>query len=209
MKNLKNWSDKKIDKASYSCSTFMLYLGIEGLEEDLPHHTIVVPNDYTGALESISPKHELHEAPPFYVQNACVSDPGQAPSGHSTLYVLVPVTHQTENVDWDKEAKPYRERILDQLEAFGIKNLRSRIRTEIMMTPKDWESKYDVYRGAVFNLAHSMDQMLHMRPGNRFADVDGVYLVGGGTHPGSGLPVIYESARISMNVLFKDLNLEL
>jgi phytoene desaturase len=49
--------------------------------------------------------------------------------------------------------------------------------------------------------------MLYFRPGNRFRDVDGVYLVGGGTHPGSGLPVIYEGARISTALLARDLGL--
>ena len=49
--------------------------------------------------------------------------------------------------------------------------------------------------------------MLHLRPHNRFEDVDGVYLVGGGTHPGSGLPVIFESARISSRLLLEDFGL--
>jgi phytoene desaturase len=47
--------------------------------------------------------------------------------------------------------------------------------------------------------------MLHLRPRNRFEDLDGVYLVGGGTHPGSGLPVIYESARITSRLIQEDL----
>ena len=72
------------------------------------------------------------------------------------------------------------------------------------MTPADWESKYNVYRGATFNLAHTWTQMLHMRPRNRFDELGGVYLVGGGTHPGSGLPVIYESARITSRLLLQD-----
>jgi hypothetical protein len=46
--------------------------------------------------------------------------------------------------------------------------------------------------------------MLHLRPHNRFEDLDGLYLVGGGTHPGSGLPVIFESARISSKLLLED-----
>jgi phytoene desaturase len=50
--------------------------------------------------------------------------------------------------------------------------------------------------------------MLFLRPGNRFADVPGVYLVGGGTHPGSGLPVIYEGARITAGLVRRDLGLE-
>lgn len=46
--------------------------------------------------------------------------------------------------------------------------------------------------------------MLHLRPRNRFNDLDGVYLVGGGTHPGSGLPVIFESSRITSRLLLDD-----
>ena len=76
------------------------------------------------------------------------------------------------------------------------------------MTPDQWEDDFDVHRGAVFNLAHNIGQMLHWRPHNRFEELDGVYIVGGGTHPGSGLPVIFEGARISMRLLAEDLGLQ-
>jgi phytoene desaturase len=65
-----------------------------------------------------------------------------------------------------------------------------------------------IHLGATFNLAHNLGQMLHLRPRNRFEDVDGVYLTGGGTHPGSGLPTIFESARIATKLLAKDLGLD-
>lgn len=74
------------------------------------------------------------------------------------------------------------------------------------MTPDGWAQDLNIFRGATFNLAHSLDQMLHLRPRNCFEDVDGVYLVGGGTHPGSGLPVIFESARITSKLLLEDLD---
>lgn len=80
-----------------------------------------------------------------------------------------------------------------------------RIRYERIITPADWDTRYEIHRGATFNLAHTLDQMLHLRPHNRFEDLDGMYLVGGGTHPGSGLPVIFESARISSRLLLEDL----
>ena len=82
-----------------------------------------------------------------------------------------------------------------------------RIRWEHVTTPADWEQGHQIYRGATFNLAHNLGQMLHLRPRNRFEDVDGIYLVGGGTHPGSGLPVIFESARITARLLLQDLGL--
>lgn len=201
----RNWSDRKIDTRKYSCSTFMLYLGVEGVYRDQPHHTIYITEDYRRNLDDIEKRHVLSEDPSFYVQNAGVTDPTLAPRGHSTLYVLVPVTHQHPNVDWQREAPRYRDLALSRLEALGFRGLRERIRSETVLTPDDWAADYEIHRGATFNLAHNLRQMLHLRPGNRFRDAEGVYLVGGGTHPGSGLPVIFESARISSRLLLEDL----
>ena len=102
------------------------------------------------------------------------------------------------------EKAAFRDRLLDAAEAAGFRGLRGRIKYEKMVTPSDWENEYSIYRGATFNLAHSLTQMLHFRPRNRFEDLDGMYLVGGGTHPGSGLPVIYEGARITARLLCED-----
>ncbi len=141
------------------------------------------------------------------MQNACVTDPGQAPAGHSTIYALAPVPHQGPHIDWVKERDGFRELVINRLEAMGISNLRTRIRFEKMLTPDDWQHDFQLYKGATFNLAHNLGQMLYWRPRNRFEDLDGVYLVGGGTHPGSGLPVIFEGARITARLLAEDLGL--
>jgi len=110
-------------------------------------------------------------------------------------------------VDWNRERARFRGLALRQLTKIGLPaDLERRIRFERMVTPADWESKLDIYRGATFNLAHNFSQMLNLRPHNRFEEFDGLYLVGGGTHPGSGLPVIFESARISSKLLLDDLN---
>ncbi len=200
----RKWTDEKIAKKKFSCSTFMMYLGIEGRYDDVPHHTIHTAADYVKNLADIEQRHVLSEDPSFYVQNASVTDPGLAPAGMSTLYVLAPVTHLHPNVDWSKDAPAFRAKLLKQLEKVGLAGVEKRIRFEKIVTPADWESKYHVYRGATFSLAHTWGQMLHLRPRNRFDELDGVYLVGGGTHPGSGLPVIYESARITSRLLLGD-----
>ena len=202
----RKWNDRRIATKKFSCSTFMMYLGIEG-QFDRPHHNIYIASDYARNLEEIEDRHVLSEDPSFYVQNACVTDPTLAPRGNSTLYVLAPVSHQHPNIDWNRETKQFRSRLLGQLAKAGFEDVERRIRRERIVTPADWESNYEIYRGATFNLAHSLDQMLHLRPRNRFDEVDRVYLVGGGTHPGSGLPVIFESARISSRLILEDLGL--
>jgi phytoene desaturase len=200
----RRWTDRKIAKKKFSCSTFMLYLGVEGVEHNLAHHTIYMAEDYESNLADIETRHVLSADPSVYVQNACVTDPTLAPPGHSTLYVLLPVTHQTDNVDWNAEAPRYRRVALEQLKKLGLRDIERRICWEHMVTPADWDRHYQIHKGATFNLSHSLGQMLHLRPRNRFTELGGVYLVGGGTHPGSGLPVIYESARITSRLLLQD-----
>ena len=202
----RRWTDAKIDAKKYSCSTFMLYLGLEGRLDDLHHHSIHMSSDYVENIREIEAG-LAPEEPTIYIQNASVTDPTLAPEGHSTLYVLVPTGNLNGAVDWDEMGPRYREKILDRLSQLTGHDIRPRIRTERMITPADWESRMGIFRGATFNLAHNLGQMLHWRPRNRFEDVDGVYLTGGGTHPGSGLPTIFESARIASKLAAEDLGL--
>src|SRR5262249_36784076 len=96
----RRWTDAKIEKKKFSCSTFMMYLGLEGRQDHVPHHTIHCAADYASNLADIESRHVLSEDPSFYVQNACVTDDSLAPAGCSTLYALAPVTHRHPNVDW-------------------------------------------------------------------------------------------------------------
>ena len=198
------WTDTKIAKQKMSCSTFMLYLGIEGRLDDLAHHTILLAEGYEQHLECIERHFTLPENPSIYVHNPSRVDPSLAPPGMSSLYVLSPVPRMHPNVDWSTQTRVFRRRVFAQLGKLGLGNLERRVRSESVFTPADWEGRLDLYQGATFSLAHSLDQMLSLRPHNRFEDLDGVYLVGGGTHPGSGLPVIFQSAKISAQLLAED-----
>ena len=204
----KNWTDERMATKRFSCSTFMMYLGIDGRYDDVSHHTIFLAKNYKQNLRDIEELHQLSDDPSFYVQNACVTDPALAPEGRSTLYVLLPVTHEGGKVDWTKETPRYRQLALEQMEKIGLHDVERRIVTEKIVTPAGWASDFDLYKGATFSMAHSLNQMLHLRPHNRFEDVGQMYLVGGGTHPGSGLPVIFESARITSRLLLEDLKID-
>jgi phytoene desaturase len=202
----RRWTDAKIDSKGYSCSTFMLYLGVEGTFPDLAHHTIFLARDYERNIREIEDGLAPRD-PSIYVQNGSVTDPSLAPPGHSALYVLVPVGNLATGSDWRAIAAPYREAVLDRLKLLTGHDLRPLIRTERMVAPPDWQDM-GIHQGATFNLAHNLGQMLHLRPRNRFEDLGGVYLTGGGTHPGSGVPTIFESARIATKLLARDLGLD-
>lgn len=198
---LKKYTPEKLAKKRYSCSTFMLYLGIDKVYTDLPHHTIVFADKYRENVSDIFERLEISEDTSLYIRNSSINDATVAPAGKSGLYVLVPVANNTSSIDWETEKDTFRERVLDTIIArTGLTDLREHIEAERMITPADWE-KSGVYLGATFNLAHSLDQMLYLRPHNKFEELDNCYLVGGGTHPGSGLPTIYQSGRIAANMI--------
>ncbi len=204
-----SWSDAAIDRKKYSCSTAMLYLGIDGAV-DLPHHTIHTSADYRRNLQDIAVDGVLSEDPSMYVCHPARSDPTMAPAGAAALYVLVPTPNLQpglNRVDWAASGGAWRERTLDQLErVFGVERLRKRILVEQRTTPPDWAAQ-GIHFGATFNLAHTLGQMLHRRPQHRMPGVDGAWFVGGGTHPGSGLPVIFLSSQITARLLCDELGL--
>ncbi|HOX56947.1 MAG TPA: phytoene desaturase family protein [Candidatus Paceibacterota bacterium] len=197
---LRKYKPDNVDARSYSCSTFMLYLGLDKIY-DLPHHTIFFARDYQRNISDIFQAKVLSEDISFYVRNASITDPALAPPGHSSVYVLVPVPNRTAQIDWAKEAADFRDRVVTAVEKrAGMADLRQHIREEVIFTPQTWQDM-NIQYGATFNLAHSLGQMLYFRPRNRFEELDNCYLVGGGTHPGSGLPTIYESGRIAANLI--------
>ncbi len=198
---LRKYSPERLSKLNYSCSTFMLYLALDKIY-DLPHHTIVFASNYRGNIGDIFTKRTLSRDFSFYVQNAAASDDSLAPAGCSALYVLAPMPNNDSGLDWEAQRQGVREQVLDALgQRLGLNDVRPHILREKIITPADWENQEYVYKGATFSLAHQYSQLLHRRPHNRFEELDNCYLVGGGTHPGSGLPTIYESARISSNLI--------
>ncbi len=205
---LKHYNRQNISRKEFSCSTYMLYLGLDKVY-DIPHHNIVFAKAYKRNVDNIFTKKILSDEFSFYVQNACVSDPTLAPAGKSTLYVLVPMPNNLSAIDWQERQSVVRQQVLDALAVrLGLTDIAEHIEYEKTITPQDWQVDENVFLGATFNLSHKFSQMLYWRPHNRFEELERCYLVGGGTHPGSGLPTIYESARISANMICRKYGVE-
>lgn len=200
---LKKYTPTKLKNKRYSCSTFMLYLGIDKKYE-IPHHNIFFANDYRKNINDIFNNPKLSDDMSMYIQNASISDSTLAPKNSSTIYVLVPVPNNKNPIDWNKEKHIFRNKVLNLIvQKTEMKDIKEHIIAEKIITPKDWQDDYNVFFGATFNLAHNLTQMLYFRPHNKFEELDNCYLVGGGTHPGSGLPTIYESGRITADLISK------
>ena len=198
---LRKYTPEHLDKMKYSCSTFMIHLGLDKLYP-LEHHTIVFANEYRKNIEDVFERHILSDDFSFYVRNASINDPTLAPEGHSSLYILVPVPNLNADVTWDEKKDEYEKLVLKRVaEKLNMPDLENHIKVKKTIDPSTWQSSIDVFKGATFNLSHNYSQLAFMRPKNKFEEFDQCYLVGGGTHPGSGLPTILESARICSNLI--------
>ena len=198
---LRKYTPAKLKKMKVSCSTFMLYLGVDTVY-DIPHHMVVFADDYRENVEAIFGGRKTPEDMSFYIRNDVQTDKTTAPEGHSSLYVLAPVSNLRGEHKWDEDGEKMRSVLLEAMEKkAGLKDLRKHIREERVITPENWGADYRVFEGATFNLSHNLRQMIYFRPRNRFEELEHCYLAGGGTHPGSGLPTIYESGRIAANLI--------
>jgi len=202
-KLLKKWKEEKLEKKSFSCSTYMIYFGLDK-KYNLPHHSIFFSDDYESYIKGVSNHEDPVEDISFYIRNASINDNTIAPEGKSNIYVLVPVSNKKSNYDWSKNKKKFRDIIVNKMkERAGMEDIENHIVMEKIVTPDDWQNEYNVFLGATFNLGHDIFQMLYFRPHNKFEELENCYLVGGGTHPGSGLPTIYESGRITADLISK------
>lgn len=199
----KRYRDPSLAKLAYSCSTFNIYLGLDKVYP-LAHHSIVFSKDYPQYVKTLTKTLTLSNDPSLYIQNPSLIDPNFAPTKQSAMYILVPVPHLKAKIDWQTMKATYYEQTLNRLEKIpGLKDIRKHIITSHTLSPLDWQDQYHVYLGANFNLSHQFSQLLYFRPHNRFNGFKNLYLVGGGTHPGSGLPTIYQSALITADLMSK------
>jgi phytoene desaturase len=177
-------------------SLFVWYFGTSRRYPEVPHHTILVGPRYEELLHDIFDRKVLAEDFSLYLHRPTASDPSLAPAGCDAFYVLSPVPHLESATDWTVEGEKYRRKIAQHLSLTLLPGFEEHLVTSRIMTPLDFRDRLLSAHGAAFGLAPSLMQSAWFRPHNRSEDVDGLYLVGAGTHPGAGVPGVLSSARV-------------
>jgi len=196
----RKWTDRKLEKSRYSMGLFVWYFGTKRRYPDVAHHSILLGPRYRGLLDDIF---GARLAPDFslYLHRPTATDPGLAPDGMDGFYVLSPVPNLESDVDWQERAEPYRKAVENHLADTVLPGLGDEIVTSRVMTPLDFRDELLSFRGAAFSFEPILSQSAWFRPHNRSEDVDGLYLVGAGTHPGAGVPGVLSSARVLDSVV--------
>ena len=191
----RHWTDRRIDRGRYSMSLFVWYFGVKRTYPDVPHHMMLLGPRYKELLDDIFRKHKLADDFSLYLHRPTATDPSMAPPGCDAFYVLSPVPHLDSGTDWPAFAETYRARIAEVLDRTVLPGFERDIVTSRLTTPQDFQDRLLSYKGAAFGLEPLLLQSAWFRPHNRSEDVQHLYLVGAGTHPGAGVPGVLMSAK--------------
>ncbi|MDB4943160.1 MAG: phytoene dehydrogenase [Labilithrix sp.] len=192
----RRWTDKRVEKMRYSMGLFVWYFGTKKQYPDVAHHTILLGPRYRGLLEDIFDKKVLADDFSLYLHRPTATDPALAPEGCDAFYVLSPVPHLESGTDWATESEKYRKRIADLLEKTVLPGLAENLVVSETLSPQGFQDQLAAFRGAAFGMEPVLTQSAYFRPHNRSEDVENLFLVGAGTHPGAGVPGVLSSARV-------------
>jgi phytoene desaturase len=196
---------RRLERMDWSMSLFVLYFGTDRrYADDVAHHTILFGERYKGLLDDIFHGPALPDDFSLYLHAPTVTDPTLAPEGCETFYVLSPVPHLGHApLDWPSIAPEYAERILAYLERV-LPDLRRHVVVRRWLTPADFQTELRSYLGTAFSCAPKLTQSAWFRPHNRDDRIEGLYLVGAGTHPGAGVPGVVNSAKATARLVLED-----
>ena len=192
----RRWNKKKLERSRFSMSLFVWYFGTNRRYEDVPHHMILLGSRYKDLLEDIFDSKTLADDFSLYLHRPTATDTSLAPDGCDAFYVLSPVPNLDGDSDWNEVGETYRQRIEAALQETVLPGLDQHLVTSRLLTPVDFRDRLFSYKGAAFGLEPILTQTAWFRPHNRSEDVDGLYLVGAGTHPGAGMPGVISSAKV-------------
>lgn len=191
---------RRLRRTRSSLSGFVLMLAVRGHTPGLAHHTVLFPADYDAEFDAVFRRGRSARPvsdPTLYV--SVPRDPAVAPAGHEAWFVLVNAPRHGQGdgcVDWDSPglATSYSQRLLGLLAARGL-DVRDRVLFAETMTPADLERRTRAVGGSIYGTSSNGPRAAFLRPANR-SPVPGLFLVGGSSHPGGGLPLVALSARI-------------
>lgn len=209
---------KSLRKRDASCSSISFYWSLSTKVPELDVHNIFLADEYKESFDAIFKRQTLPDDPSFYVNVPSRIDPSAAPDGCDAIIVLVPVGHllrtkgredeaasSLDEQDWPAVVDRARAAVLATVAArTGCAPLAPLIAHEMVNTPRDWETKFNLDKGAILGLSHNFLNVLCFRPSVRARAVRGAYFVGASTYPGTGVPIVLGGAKITTEEILRD-----
>lgn len=188
---------RRADAAPPSSSGFVLLLGVEGATPGLAHHNVSFSSDYAAEFRQLFEERVAATDPTVYVAASSITDPTQAPVGHENWFVLVNAPSFDGRTDANGYGD-YGDHVLEVMARRGW-DLSGRIVHRAEITPQDVADRYRTPGGSIYGTSSNGRRAAFLRPGNA-SPIDGLFLCGGSSHPGGGLPLVAISGGIAADL---------
>ena len=198
------YTDMKLDKMEWSLAPFTIYLGLKKKIPGLYHHNYFLGNDFIKYADKIFTSSVIPSKPYYYVNMPSYSDPTCAPEGCENLFILCPVPDLRFKKDWNDRESVASEIINDLSERINF-NIDENTIVKKVLTPIEWESMFNLYKGSGLGLSHGMSQIGGFRPSNRDEVFPNLFYVGASTIPGTGLPMVLISSKLVTERIINEL----
>lgn len=202
--SVSKWRRSKQKALEPSCSGFVLLLGCKKRWDELKHHNIFFSDDYEKEFEDIFEEKIMPADPTIYIANTSCSDPGHAPGNSSNFFILVNAPYLTNDQNWEEIKSSYSRFLINRLEEKGLKGIQESIEYQEIITPQDFYKKYLSNRGSIYGTSSNNRLAAFMRPRNKERSFSNLYLIGGSTHPGGGIPLVIQSAFNAVELLSRE-----
>ncbi|MDP3509260.1 MAG: phytoene desaturase family protein [Candidatus Melainabacteria bacterium] len=202
----KKWTDQRVEQMQYSMGLFVIYFGTSKQYPQVDHHSILLGKRYKELLDDIFNRKILADDFSLYLHAPSRTDPSMAPPGHECFYVLAPVPNLQGSVNWREEGDKFANKILQFLESTILPGLQEHLVDSFFVTPEHFRDNLLTHHGTGFSVQPTLLQSAYFRFQNKSEDVDNLFFVGAGTHPGAGMPGVLTSAKV-LDRLIPDLNI--
>lgn len=193
--------DRKTKKYVPSSACVLLYFGLNRVYDEVNVHQFFIGNDYAKHMKNVFTDKQKPDDPAFYTFHPSKIDDSLAPIGKGVLYTLIPVPAGSD-VNWSTE-KEWMEQVIDRMEELSFPGLRNAIEWMEVRTPTDAET-FGLFQGGSFGIGPTLLQSGVFRPQVKPFDIDGLYAVGASIHPGGGIPIVMQGAKLLAEKIERD-----
>jgi phytoene desaturase len=203
----KMYSDEKLDRKNWTMGPLTIYLGLKCKLPMVHHHNYYLGDNFREYADKVFRNPGVLQKPYYYVNVLSGNNPDCAPENSESIFIVCPVPDLRFKPDWGDRDEIVNSIIQDFSARIG-KDIRPEIVSRTVYTPEDWQNQYNLHRGSGLGLAHDMLQIGAFRPKNHDEEFRNVFYVGASTIPGTGLPMVLISSRLTVDRLLKYSSIE-
>lgn len=197
---------RKISSMDYSCSNFIIYLGLDKKYDELSVHNQYIGVNFKRNIEDPF-KGKIPKSPSLYIYCPSRIDDTVAPRGKECLNVMVRVPNLFyKNIKWnEKTIKSLRKKVFNALTNIkGLEDIKQHIIYENYLTPVEIKNFFNSYGGAAYSFSSNLNQTNYFRPHIKSEKIRNLYFVGQSVHPGPGVSIVLLSSKLVAQEILKN-----